>query len=272
MDELSEYTGIGQFGRAYKVMLENDCHAPGSVDSVLVQRMVRLCPETADDLYSGYTPTRTGYGKGRCPELEHLVDKAVAGCQSDEDRIGAICTFCSSLGDTSPEDLDDVRVGGTEEEIIRRGSDWCTDVARAACALFQVSGFPARLVYLAETSRAYSGHAIAEVHRNGAWGAVDAVTAVVYRHPDGRQASPWELMGSPPMIEVHRRATEGWYTKVEQFRRAAISNYFIQDREDYDFTITGINDYYRAILEMASLGWPGGLRWLQGEDSSSEPI
>ena len=37
------------------------------------------------------------------------------------------------------------------------------------------------------------------------------------------------------------------------------------DSDTYDYTVTGLNEYYRAILTMANKGWPGGLRWLHGE-------
>ena len=47
MPDLSRFTGLGQFGPAYRIMLENNSHAPGSVDRVLCERMIRLCPETA---------------------------------------------------------------------------------------------------------------------------------------------------------------------------------------------------------------------------------
>jgi len=30
--------------------------------------------------------------------------------------------------------------------------------------------------------------------------------------------------------------------------------------------VSGINAHYRAILEMSRKGWPGGLRWLFGEE------
>jgi hypothetical protein len=41
MIDLERYRGIGQFGRAYRIMLENDAHAPGSVDRVLASRIGR---------------------------------------------------------------------------------------------------------------------------------------------------------------------------------------------------------------------------------------
>lgn len=34
----------------------------------------------------------------------------------------------------------------------------------------------------------------------------------------------------------------------------------------YDYTVSGVNRYYGQVLDMAERGWPGGLRWLRGED------
>jgi len=268
MNGISQHRGIGVFGRAYRAMFENDCHADGSVDRVLLENMILLSPETMGYLYGEYTPIQVRYGGGSRPELERHVAEATARCSSDEERVSGIMEFCSELGAKVAEDLDAMLVGGTEEAIIRRGSDWCSDVARVGCALCQVAGFPARLVYLADTRRAYSGHAIIEAHRNGFWGASDAITAVVYRHPNGRPASTWELQGHPQLIEVHRKSSDP-YAEAEQFMNAAISNYFVWDREHYDYAVSPINGYYRSILEMANGGWPGGLRWLYGEDNGT---
>jgi len=44
-----------------------------------------------------------------------------------------------------------------------------TELARAACGLFQAGGFSARMVYLFDTSRAYSGQAIIEVFWGKRW-------------------------------------------------------------------------------------------------------
>ncbi len=265
--DLSRYQGITQFGRAYEMMLQNDTHAPGSVDRVLVERMVRLCPETAAYLYGGYTPTRVRYQKGSRPELERIVEEAVAGCGSDEERIVGIARFCSDLGKLASDDLDTMRVGGTEEEIIRRGSGWCTDVARVGCALCQVAGLPARSVILADRDQAYSGHVIIEVFRGGIWGAVDPTTAVIYRSPEGKPICTWDLMSQPWLIELHWRGASTPYTRVGQFRSAAISNYFVWDWKEYEYTLSAVNSYYRSILKMSIQGWPGGLRWLHGEDT-----
>lgn len=266
MNNIHKYQGLSQFGSAYKVMLENDAHASGSIDRILVESMIRLCPETVDFLYNEYTPTISFYEKGPRPELEQYAEKAILDNHFDEERIAAIARFTSSLQESACENLKLMQIGGTEEEIIVRGSGWCSDVARVGCALCQVAGFTARLVYLFDTEKAYSGHVIIEVYRAKIWGVVDPLVNVVYRHTGGIPASTWDLMNNPHLIECHSRGESTPYTVVSQFRDAAISNYFVWRWREYDYTASKINDYYRSILEMSNQGWPGGLRWLHGED------
>lgn len=265
MTDLRKYTGTGVFGLAYAVMLARDCHAPGSVDRVLLDRMVLVCPRTADYLYSQFTPAAVEYERGSRDELERYVDRATARCASQVESVAGIARFCRDLGRGVSGDLDTMRIGGTEEQIIARGSDWCTDVARVGCILYQVAGLPARLVFLADTARAYSGHAIVEVYRDERWGAVDTSTAVVYTGDDGRPATTWRLMNDPSLIQAN--AVEGaCYSTPGQFRSAAIANYFVGSHDGCDYTVTGLDAYYRSILEQSDKGWPGGLRWLHGEE------
>ena len=266
MINISAYQGLGQFGPAYKVMFENDTHALGSIDRILMEKMIRLCSETADYLYSEYTPTRSLYQKGSRPEMEHYVEKAVLNCQSDEERIEALAKFTSRLTENVTGDLHIMRVGGSEEEIIARGSNWCPDVARVGCALCQVAGFSARIVYLVDTDKAYSGHAIIEVYRAKVRGAVDPLTNVIYRYPKGKPASTWDLMNNSFLIERHSKGESTPHTAPSQFRGAAISNYFVWRWRDYNYTVSKINSYYRSILKMANQGWPAELRWLHGEE------
>ena len=260
--------GIGVFGPAYAAMLANDAHAPGSVDRVLTQQMVLLRAETAERLYSAFTPTRVEYEAGSRPQLERYVREATAGRGSGGRKVAAIAEFCRDLGRGAADDLDTMIIGGTEEGIIARSSDFCTDVARVGCILYQVAALPARLAFLANTARAYSGHVIVEVYRRGRWGAVDACTAVLYRDADGRPATTWQLINDAALVEAH--ATAGaHYTSPGQFRAAAIANYFVADHGAYDYTVAGLNAYYRSVLERSQAGWPGGLRWLHGEDQRS---
>jgi len=266
MKNIKRFRGIGIFGSAYQVTLENDSHAPGSVDRVLIQEMVKLCSETAGYLYSAHTPIKVLYEKGTRPKLESYVECLTAQAVSDEEVVKEISQFTSRLQKTAEQDLDKVRVGGLEEEIIERGSDWCTNLARVACTLCQVAKLPSRLVALANIRKAYSGHVIIEVYRGGVWGAVDPTTNVIYHHITSKPATTWELMNNPQLVKRHWRDESTPYTNPEQFRAAGIINYFVWQWKKYDYTVSGVNDYYRSILEMANKNWPNGQRWLHNEN------
>lgn len=264
--DLSRFTGIGAFGPAYRIMLEQDSHAPGSVDRVLASRMVRLCQETVSYLYGAFTPLELHYVKGTRVELERQLASIGSQCSDPEDRLAAVVEFTQSLGVHAEGEVGKMRLGGTEEEIIQRGSDWCTDVARVACVFCQIAGFPSRIVNLFDLNHAYSGHVLIEVFRGGTWGALDSSTGIVYRRKDGQPASVWALMQDADLIEWHRQDPRAFYTSVEQFQAAGMVNYFCWDHQSYDYTISGVNEYYLSILEMSGKGWPGALRWLHGED------
>ena len=268
MLDIARYSGIGQFGPAYRFMLDNDSHAAGSVDRVLMERMIRLCPDTATYLYDSYTALDIKHQPGSRPELERWVGKAIADAGSPEKLTERIAAFTAGLQENVAHDgPDEMLLGGTEEEIISRGSDWCTDVARVGCVLCQIAGLPSRSVNLFDTGQAYSGHVIIETYRQEQWGAIDTTTGVVYRHADGRPASAWELMNEPELIESHARSPLAAYTSTRgQFAGAAISNYFVWQSETYSYGVSSINDYYWSILALAGRGWPGGLRWLHGEE------
>ncbi len=268
MINLAQYQGIGHFGSAYRITMENDTHAPGSVDRVLDERMVRLCAETASFLYGEYTLRDLEYVDGSRPNLERWFDNATSNRNSDDGKVAAVSSWCAQLGAQAPEALDGMRFGGTEEQVVRRGSDWCTDVARVACTMCQVGGIPARLVSLFNTSQANSGHQIIEAFHRGVWGAADPVNGVVYRHPNGAPATTWQLMRRPRLIEANWKDRTSFYADPGQFKEAAIANYFVWQHNKYDYTISGVNDYCRSILEMSIKGWPGGLRWLHGEDQT----
>ena len=204
--EIAKCIGEDQFGPAYRVMLAGDAHAPRSVDRVLFQRMIRLGTATADYLYASYPPTTLRYRHGSRPKLERFLGAATTPATTPEELVDGIARWCAEIAHAADSrSLDDLRLGGTEEAIVRRGTDWCTDLARVGCVLCQVAGLPARLVHLFNTTAAYSGHAIVEVLRQGRWGCVDVVHGVVYRHEDGMPASTWEFQRAPHLIAAHRR-------------------------------------------------------------------
>jgi hypothetical protein len=220
--------------------------------------MVRVGPATEAILYQSYTPTTVITRPGSFPRLEQHLRRALGSSLpiADETALERIATFCRSIGEAceaaDPDNLhlDSMKFGGTEEEIIERTTDWCGDLARVGVTLCQMAGFPARLVYLVATKQAYSGHVLSEVFRGATWGALDPLHGIVYAE-EGKPVTAWELVKKG---------------EVPPHDAAAVSNYFSWEREKYDYLLSGLDSYNRSILEMSAKGWPGGLRWLHGED------
>jgi hypothetical protein len=227
--------------------------------------MVRLCLETASSLYDGFTSLQVNYREGSRPLLEAVLSEIRSACPNESHLLSGIVDFTARLAGRAEQDLDRTQVGGTEEEIIARGSDWCADVARVACILYQMAGFPARLAYLFDLDQAYYGHVIVELYYRGKWGAADSSTGIVYREA-GSPASVWQLMNDPALVLAHRNDPREFYSTPGQFRAAGLANYLCTDFERFDYSVSGLNVYYHSILDMCNRGWPGGIRWLHGED------
>lgn len=262
---LVRYQGINQFGKAYEYMLANDTHAPGSVDRVLAKEMVRLCDDTKRLLYA--EPTPCNYEKGLRPTLEAFLDQAIKNAGSEGEMIDRLLDALLPVVERGEGiALDQMLFGGLEEEIIARGSDWCTDMARVACILAQLSGIPARIIYAFNLRSAYSGHAVIETFYDGRWGVADPIRGVRYLTEDGLPASAWDIMNRTPVRAVPAGRAD--VVDYDQYLGVAVVDYRAPDQSKFDYSVSHVNDYFRAILQESEKGWPGGLRWLFGEDEN----
>jgi len=239
----------------------------GSVEHVLLDRWLYLCAATKDVLYPREVPSRPMYKRGSRPEMERFVQGACTTERGLGVVVERICTELARLAGRNNTPWPDLLFGGTEEEILLRGTNLCGDLSRVACVAFQVAGLPSRLVFLADPTRPYYGHGIIEVSRGGNWGAVDCLSNVVYRKADASPASVWELQQDPDLVVRHQAGEFTTYVQASQFRDAAIVDYPVEERASFSYGVGRANSYYAAILEMADKGWPGGSRWLHGEDS-----
>ena len=134
------------------------------------------------------------------------------------------------------------------------------------CVTCQVAGLPARIVSLLNTGQAYSGHPIIEFYHAGSWGAANLVYGILYRLTNGAPATTLKLMNAHSLIQLAWKDERNFYADTGQFPGAAVSNYFVSDSPNYDFAMSGVDDYNRAVLVIPSRGWPGGLRWLHAEE------
>ena len=248
--------GIGVFGRSYEMMFGNDLHSAGSVDRVLVEQMIKLDGGSVQWLYGAYTDLSARYTPGSRPVFDALAARLRG--RTDSDTVDNITRHCRDIVTRCDADTEEMIFGGTEEEIVERGTNWCTDIARVACVLFQVARFPSRILTTANTKLAYSGHCVTEVFYDAKWGVADPTNGIVFRHPTGGPASAWDIQNDGRLADA----------QGEQFESVGISNYNADERNRYSYTTSRINDYYRAILHHSDQQWPGGVRWIHGEDQA----
>jgi len=265
-------TGIGIFGKAYEYGYKNETHAPESVVRTLFDEMIKLDVGSAEYLYNSYTDLSARYKVGSRPFLEDIANKLKGG--SGAETIDNIIKYCRNIVMNCDTDTDDFIYGGKEEDIIERTSYWCTDIARVACVLFQIAGFPSRIIVTANTNFPYCGHTVTEVYYNGKWCVTDPNAGLAFRREDGTPASAWEVHTD---YEIANRiyykndpdSTEGngiFFPPGEQFDSVGIVNYYIGDREKYSYETSKTNEFYRKILRHSDEKWAGGLRWVHGEE------
>lgn len=113
------------------------------------------------------------------------------------------------------------------------------------------------------------GHVVNEVYRDGIWGVVDTTNGIVYYNSDRKPAASWEIMNRVNTI-VGSYNNFSVNIDFEQFKGVAISNYLVSDHNKYLYNLSRVNNYYIKILEASSNGWPGGLRWICGEDNVND--
>ncbi len=260
---LTKFKGRTEFGIYDELLsLKNDVHAPGTVDSVLSDEMIKLVPETAEYLYTDYTPLGVKYQRGTRPYLEKIVENSIGKTDSTT-KAKDFMDFCSNIPYNFPDSekstnagfwtTDTTLFGGTEEELIKRGTEICTELSRVLCVLAQVAGLPARLVYLFDLNRKNWGHGVTEIfvqtNESSNWAVFDATSNVCYPMPDGRLASAWDLRNNPEIIENHPEHKKKPYVASVFYECSAIANYSVWDWEKYDYRWNLINSYYRQIWE-----------------------
>ncbi|MFU8792889.1 MAG: transglutaminase-like domain-containing protein, partial [Acholeplasmataceae bacterium] len=153
--------------------------------------------------------------------------------------------------------------GGTELEIIKRGSDWCTDISRVGAALLQCLGIPSRIVILVNQFKAYHGHQVVEVFVNATYMMCDFLYGVIARLD--QNYSVYDLLSKPKLVHKIYSSKINDSKQLDYivglYNLAAISEYDISKMHNYK--ISKPNEYY---LKMMNLNQDGA--WHMNEDIS----
>ncbi len=237
--------GYDVFGKAYEVMLRNDVHAPGSVDHKIMQEMVLLDKQSYGYLYQA---------PAVIPDMQgHELYEFAQSFQGEDCRqtVQNIASYCSDIALKYEVPFEDMLFGGTEKEILQRGTDWCTDMARVGIVLFMCCGIPARPVFLVNPKKAYHGHMVAEAFYEGKYGVCDLIHGCCFYNPKPLDA--FEL--------IHHKGHLGKYPEdyVALYSMAAISRYHPMEENSYQ--VSKPNAYYLRLIGKDHQG-----RWLMDED------
>lgn len=237
--------GYDVFGKAYGVMNRNDPHAPESIDHQLMREMILLDPASCAHLYGS---------KPQLPDMHtHALYSFSRQFRQGDDRqtIENILKYCSDIALRYDVPFAQTRFGGTEQEILSRGTDWCADMARVGAVLLMCNGIPARIVHLADLRKAYYGHVVVEAYYEGKYGVCGFLYGYCFHQ--GRPLDAYTLIQNKPYLDGYPAEYAGLYTA------AAISEYDPMVKHCY--AISGPNSYSIRLINGNHQG-----KWMMGED------
>ena len=237
--------GYGVFGKAYEVMFAHDLHNPASIDHELMKNMILLDDQSAAILYSRVV--RHNYGGH---ELYQFAQQFKASIEKE--TVQNVLRYTQKIAAAFDTDFDDMLFGGTEKQILDRGTDWCSDMARVGAVLLQCLGIPCRMLYLANPGKAYNGHVVNEAFYEGRYGVVDFIYG--YQFYDRTPKSAFEIQRNPEILAAYPESYQGLFSAI------AISEYD-PCTPGNNYSISRPNDYYLKLIHTDHENM-----WLMGED------
>lgn len=225
--------GYDVFGKAWGVMLRNDLHHPNSIDHRFMQEMILLEEETKEQIYSAIPIVPHNIKNHELYDLAQQLRNKDA-TQSIKNAL----RYVSAIAESYDVPFEEMLFGGTEKQILQRGSDWCADLARVGLVLLNCLDIPARILHLVNNERAYYGHVVVEAYVGGGWHVCDFVSGEHYPQ------SAWELQ----------------CTGAEQYRGIAVNDYDPMEAKN-DYSISVPNEYYLCLMRLNQNG-----HWLMDED------
>lgn len=168
-------------------------YKPDTPDARFGEENIWLNAETAEYVYTRFTPLQINYIKGSRPFLEQTANEITKGCKTKREKVLAIVHWVRDIHKRSDGPME-IFHGGTEEEVIKKGSDMCNEMARVFCFLCQIKGIPARFA-----GHPMGSHGVAEAYLESGWAYFDD-RGKYFVKPNGKFASIWDLMQNPSII------------------------------------------------------------------------
>jgi len=240
--DLAPYTGPDAFSEPLRSVLRHSANEPPTAE------IVRLCPQTADYLYTKFTPITVRYRPGSRPVLEGLLDEVILRGgprpRAPRDLLQRIWDWVWLAGHrrlrrvAEPVHRHDqwmMYLGHPEDTAALQTRHDCFCTSRLACALLQVAGVPARLVYMwawDDTGRFTTSHTAAEACFDGAWRFFDPLCHDHAVLPSGEMASFWQIITEPYCraegLRIDTRQHDTGLGKPQCLATTGVQNYLIE--------------------------------------------
>ncbi len=159
------------------------------IDRYQANHFIVYRKETADFLYSDYTPTSVDYKAGLLPSYEAVVNKYTNDQMTDTEKALALLTQAMPnvfRHPTMPPIGQSVTADRNlaDEALLKSGCGWCNEQARVFIRLCQVAGMQGRMIHLFGQN-----HTITEFYADGRWVLADASNFFVARDKEGNLLS-----------------------------------------------------------------------------------
>jgi hypothetical protein len=118
MNKSETKNGYGVFGKAYKYMFKNDLHHKGSVDHAILKNMIFLDEDSKSFLYKAPKSVSKNISNH---ELYEIALKLMG--DDHLESIDRTIEFVYEIVERFNTPFEEMIFGGTELEIIKRGSD-----------------------------------------------------------------------------------------------------------------------------------------------------
>lgn len=256
MNKSKTKIGYGIFGKAYEHMFKNDLHHKGSVDRALLKNMFFLDENSKSFLYKAPNAVSKRISN-------HELYEIALKLKSDNhlESIYRTIEFVNGVVKKCDTPFEEMIFGGTELEIIQRGSDWCTDISRVGAAIIQCLDMPSRIAILVNPFQAYHGHQVVEVYLEGTYMMCDFLYGVIARLD--QNYSVYDLLRKPKLVhkiyssKINDSKQLDYITSL--YNLAAISEYDISKKHNYQTSKP--NEYYLKMMNLKQDG-----TWQMNED------
>ena len=201
-----------------------------------------LAEETAAVLYGPGPWDELDYEPGGRPMLESVLRDTIEldPGAPERDKARAVMRYARDIRASQPES-GELFHGGSEEDVIRKGSAMCNEQSRVMIRLAQIAGLSARYV-----GHITGDHGCAEIKVDGRWAYFD-IRGHHYDTAAGRIASIWDLKRDPGLIE--RQSPEAAKDIIPGRTRAMTRT------QTHPRAITVIAPYRFADVSWRNYGW-----------------